>query len=114
MDDNTMRRSISVLMVGLLAVGLMATFAGPVAADPGEESETEYDVTAILTEAQNNNTIEDDDTFNQTQIQYNDQEAAAGALEGDASVEQTNDQEADQSIEDTNEVDQEQDFEWDW
>lgn len=93
-----MRKSITVLMAGLLAIGLLASFAGPVAAD---------------TEAEAENDVEIDNDIDQEQDidQDNEQNGAAVAFYSDAEVDQESEQDADQEQTALNLNDVEQDAE---
>jgi cell division protein FtsX len=79
-----MRKSITVLMIMLIAVGLLASLAGPVAAHD-TEAEAENDVKI-------DNDIEQDQNIEQD----NEQNGAAVAFDGDAEVNQESEQNADQ------------------
>jgi cell division protein FtsX len=79
-----MRKSITILMAMLVAVGLLASFAGPVAAhDTEAEVENDADI---------DNDIDQDQDIDQD----NEQNGAAVAFYGDADVDQDSDQDADQ------------------
>lgn len=80
-----MRKSITVLMIMLIAVGLLTSFADPVAADHDTKAEAEN-------EAEIDNNIEQDQNIEQN----NEQNGAAVAFDGDAKVKQDNEQNADQ------------------
>lgn len=48
-----MRKSITVLMAALLTVGMLAAFAGPVAADAEAEAENEAEIDNNIEQDQN-------------------------------------------------------------
>ena len=78
-----MRRSITMLMAALVAVGMLASFAGPVAAHD--------------TEAENEIEIDNEIDQEQTNVQASNQEGSAAAYYGDASVNQYNEQNSEQT-----------------
>ena len=98
-NDNTMRKSITMLMAMLVAVGMLASFAGPVAADHSYDAEAEND-------ADIDNEIDQDQSVEQD----NEQNGAAVALgDGDAEVDQDSTQDADQDQTAVNDNDVDQD-----
>ena len=84
------------LMAMLVAVGMLASFAGPVVADHEVKAENDVEI---------NNEINQD----QTSVQYSEQDGAAVAFDGDATVDQDNEQRSDQdqTVINVNEVEQE-------